>query len=275
MPDVTVTRTTNLRGRDLQTAVQSMVTELAGQSPYSAVNMTQRWEGGSRIILEAGGHMNGAVDIQDGSPSRVTAQINLLSGMARMYRDRVIRDINAIADRRLGGTPTATAAPPAQPTTATPTATAPPTTPRRQVDPEEAGAITGGVFDSLNALARGFLENLDTEREPSVLDRYQLPELPPDPGTATATATPAATVTPDEILIYGPPAPEPSAAVAPAAPASTYDYEWEKTSGGAYYEPPTQQQQQQAFPWGWALAGAGALVGTIALVAVVSRGRGD
>lgn len=281
MSDVTVTRTTNLRGSALQNAVAAMINELSGQSPYSTVRMTQRWDGPARIILEAGNHMRGYVDIQDGSPSRVTANIDLLSGMARMYRDRVIRDINAIADSRLGGAPAAaaTAAPSAAPAPASAPVTAAPAPtaePRREYDPERAGAITTGIFGSLAALARGVTEGLRTDDARStVLEQYALPELPAAPWERQpSAATTQAPVAPPVVTQPAPASPEYAVSTTPTVDASYYDYGKPQPA----YVPSNPAPQAPApppatFPWGWVVAGVAAAVGVTAVAVVATRGQ--
>jgi len=275
MPDVTVTRTTNMRGRDLQNAVSAMISELSGQSPYSSVRMTQRWEGGARIILDAPGHMSGAVDIQDGSPSRVTVQLNLLSGMARMMRDRAIRDINALADSRLGGTPAASA-PAAAPAASVPAAE--PERPRREFDPDRAAAATTGIFGTLSALARGVTQGLRTgDARSGVLDQYALPDLPAAPWERAETPAAPPIVAPG----YGPATPsysvsapasvekpteaEVSTMMPPAAPASAL--------APPSPPPPRRAPAPEPFPWGWALAGATALAGVTVVAVLATRGQ--
>ena len=103
MPDISLSRQTQLRGRPLQDAVSSMIHDLSGQSPYNMVEFGWRWINGAQIGLDAPGHMSGTVDIRDGSPSTVSVQMDLLSALARGQRARVIRDMNAQADRFLTG----------------------------------------------------------------------------------------------------------------------------------------------------------------------------
>lgn len=114
MPDISLTRQTQLRGRPLQDAVASMVHDLSGQSPYNMVEFGWRWTNGAQIALDAPGHMRGTISIRDGSPSTVSIQMDLLSSLARGQRSRVIQDMNAQADRFLAGLA------PAQPTTEPP-----------------------------------------------------------------------------------------------------------------------------------------------------------
>jgi len=113
MPDISLTRNTELRGRALQDAVASMIQDLSGQSPYNMVDFGWRWVNGAQIALDAPRHMSGTVAIRDGNPSTVSVQMNLISGLAQGQRSRVIRDMNAQADRFLAGTA------PSQPSTST------------------------------------------------------------------------------------------------------------------------------------------------------------
>jgi hypothetical protein len=110
MPDISLTRNTQLRGSELQTTVRDMIHDLSGRSPYNVVRLSQSWASPTQITLSASPHMSGTVTLRDGNPSTVTVQMDLLSSLAQGQRSRVIQDMNAIADRYLGGTATATAA---------------------------------------------------------------------------------------------------------------------------------------------------------------------
>jgi len=131
MPNVTMSRQTTLRGRPLQDAVGAMVSELGRQSPYSMIGVSSRWEDGARLFISAGNHMSGIIEIRDGSPSNVTAQVNLLSTLAQGQRARVESDMARLADRYLAAS---TASAPSAPQSAPRAPSAPRSAPRASVE---------------------------------------------------------------------------------------------------------------------------------------------
>lgn len=154
MPDISLTRNTQLRGRELQDAVSSMIHDLSGRSPYNVVGLSQSWSGGSQINLSASPHMSGTVTLRDGSPSTVTVQMTLISSTAQGMRSRVTQDMNSIADQYLSGSGAAT--------TAAAAAAAEETRPRREFDWNLFGSIfaniTTGVAGSLDAMTEAFAQ---------------------------------------------------------------------------------------------------------------------
>lgn len=119
MSIIQITRQTSLSGRPLQNAVNAMIQQMRGMSPYSMLNVQSSWENGSRLTIRAGSHMTGAVDLRSGPPSTVTAQINLLSSLAEGQRSRVESDMLRLANQHL---PLPAGASPDSPTTAPPPA---------------------------------------------------------------------------------------------------------------------------------------------------------
>lgn len=172
MSTVTMSRQTSLSGRDLQNAVQAMVGQMAGMNPYRMLGVDRNWEGGSRLVLRAGNHMTGAITLQSGNPSTVTAQINLLSGLAQGQRSRVEQDMAALAAQHLGGAaaaqaPAATATGQQlqfrpNPYTTTPSTTTPSTTPSTTPPAPERRPFNWGGFGTVFAgLFSGVSEGLD------------------------------------------------------------------------------------------------------------------
>jgi len=101
MPDIQMTRQTNLRGTALQNAVTTMVQNMSRRSPFNMVTLQSRWESATRMTLSASPHVSGTIDIRDGSPSTVTANVDLLSSTARMYRGTVESAMVEESDRAL------------------------------------------------------------------------------------------------------------------------------------------------------------------------------
>ena len=126
MSIIQITRQTSLSGRPLQNAVNAMIQQMRGMSPYSMLNVQSSWESGSRLTLRAGSHMTGAVDIRSGPPSTVTAQINLLSSLAEGQRSRVQSDMLRLANQHLplpaGASPDYPTTPPPAPPAGSPEA---------------------------------------------------------------------------------------------------------------------------------------------------------
>jgi hypothetical protein len=106
MPDITMTRQSALRGQALQTAIGAMMTAVGRRAPFNTpgVRITSQWEGGTRLTFSGNyGTINlatGAIDIRDGSPSTITAQVNLYSA-ARDRRADVERAMVEESDRHL------------------------------------------------------------------------------------------------------------------------------------------------------------------------------
>jgi hypothetical protein len=120
MSVIQISQQTTLTGRELQNAINAMVRQMSGMSPYSMLSLRSEWPSGSRLTLSAGNHMTGAIDLTFGNPSTVTAQINLLSSLAEGQRARVERDMIALANQHLprpagASSATPTFAPPAAP----------------------------------------------------------------------------------------------------------------------------------------------------------------
>lgn len=105
MPDITMTRQTNLRGTALQNAVNTMVSNMGRRSPFNIVPLQTRWESATRMVLSGSAlgqqQVSGAIDIRDGSPSTVTAQINLLTSTSRGYASQVETAMVEESDRAL------------------------------------------------------------------------------------------------------------------------------------------------------------------------------
>lgn len=105
MPDITMTRQTNLRGTALQNAVNTMVSNMGRRSPFNIVPLQTRWESATRLVLSGSAlgqqQVSGAIDIRDGSPSTVTAQINLLTSTSRGYASQVETAMVEESDRAL------------------------------------------------------------------------------------------------------------------------------------------------------------------------------
>lgn len=266
MPDITLTRRTSLRGRELQNAVTAAIQEVSGQSPYNTVGLTSRWESGTRMVLSAPGHMSGSVDIQDGNPSTVTVQVNLLSGMARMVRNSAIRDITAAANRHIpeaGAAPAQPSAPTSTPAQPTPAAPAPTTTrPRRQFDwglfTDIFSGIAGGAASSLTAYneAVGYTASEQAviiaadEATAAGKGPAQQPGVQVGPGFELG---PGKAVGPDE----PPPGTTVATTTAPGAP------------------PPTLVRPSTGFPtWGWWAIGI-AGVGILGVIILATRKSGD
>jgi hypothetical protein len=274
MTTVNITRTTNLRGRQLQDAVSGMIQELSGRSPYSLVRLSWRWVTGSEIELSAGNHMRGSVTIQDGSPSRVNAQIELLSGLAQGQRSNVIRDLNALADQRLGGAPSATGAPTAPAADQEPYAS-PQERQRREFDPDRAAAVTTGIFTGLTALARGITQGVESVRE-----ARQGAQTQPEPGGFFDQAAPALTQAGQQATAP-PPKPgvieavtsfitgKPSAAQQPqSGPGFTLGPGYSVGPQEPVDVTPAAPPPARQTPWGWIALGVGAAAA--ATVAVVT-----
>lgn len=258
MPDITLTRQTALRGRELQNAVTATVQELAGRSPYSLINLTGRWESGTRMVLSAPNHMSGAADIREGDPSTVTLQLNLLSSLARNARNSAIRDITAAANRHI---PEVGAAP-AQPTAPTPTAPgapapttpAPTTRPRRQFDwglfTDIFSGIAGGAASSLTAYNEAV--GYTASEEAVIVAAEEATAAGKGPGVQTGPGFelgPGKPVGPDE----PPPGPTTAPTTAPGAPS------------------PTLARPSAGFPtWGWWAIGI-AGVGILGVVVLATR----
>ena len=106
MPDITMTRQSALRGQALQTAINSMMTAVGRRAPFNTpgVRITSQWESGTRLTFSgAYGTMSlatGAIDIRDGNPSTITAQVNLYSA-ARNQRAEVERAMVEESERNL------------------------------------------------------------------------------------------------------------------------------------------------------------------------------
>lgn len=229
MSTVTVNRTTALRGRQLQDAVAAMVQELSSQSPYSMFRPTYQWTTGARLVLAAGEVMAGSVTLQDGSPSRVIAEITL-SGVAAGQGPRVVQDINAIADRRLGSqgaAAPATTTPPRQesaPRDSAPSAT----TSRQRVSAEEAISVTTGILDAIRRAADTVGAALTPERTTTRTSTGRTTSAPPpDPSKPRPTAEQLSTIAPNTPI-------------------------------------------QSPIPWGWIIGGGVALTAVVVTVAVVA-----
>ena len=153
MSIVQISRQTSLTGRPLQEAINDMIQQMQGMSPYSMLDVRSEWPSSSRLTLRAGNHMTGSVDLTFGPPSTVTAQINLLSATAQGQRSRVEQDMLALANRHLplpsgASSSTPTHAPPASPA-GTPEAQQyqqQPQQPRRQFNWDTFGTILTGLF---------------------------------------------------------------------------------------------------------------------------------
>jgi len=105
MPDITMTRQSALCGQALQNAINSMVTAMGRRQLFSMAPIQPRWESGTRLTFTASAmgqqQANGAIDIRDGNPSTVTAQVNLLTSLSRGYRADVERAMVEESDRYL------------------------------------------------------------------------------------------------------------------------------------------------------------------------------
>lgn len=120
MPDITMTRQTSLRGTQLQAAVNAMVAAMGRRQPFNMAPIQPRWESGTRLTFTASAmgqqQANGAIDIRDGNPSTVTAQVNLLTSLSRGYRSQVEQAMVEESERNMpvvgGSAATQTSTPP-------------------------------------------------------------------------------------------------------------------------------------------------------------------
>jgi len=105
MPDITMTRQTNLRGTALQNAVNTMMAAVGRRRPFSMTQIASRWESGSRLTFVSTAlgqtQATGAIDIRDGSPSTVVASVDLLTATSRNARGDVERAMVEESDRAL------------------------------------------------------------------------------------------------------------------------------------------------------------------------------
>lgn len=105
MPDITMTRQTNLRGQALHSAIDTMAQNLSRRSPFDRGQLSTRWESATRMTFTGTAYgqtqANGSVDIRDGSPSTVTVQINLLTPTARLLRSTFESAMVEESDRAL------------------------------------------------------------------------------------------------------------------------------------------------------------------------------
>jgi len=124
MPDITMTRQTSLRGTALQNAINAMVSSMSRRSPFNLVPLQSRWESATRLTLSASPHVSGAIDIRDGNPSTVTAQVNLLSSTARTFRGQIESAMVEESQRNMPIVGAATAVQPSSTTAAQPSTTA-------------------------------------------------------------------------------------------------------------------------------------------------------
>lgn len=146
MSVIQISQQTTLTGRQLQDAINAIIHQMRGMSPYTAVNLQSSWESGTRLTLRGGTHMTGAIDLIMGPPSTVTVQINLLSSLARRAQGDIERDMIALSNQHL----TRVGAPDEQPTYQPPASPAAqePSRPRPQVDWNIVGTVLTGLFGS-------------------------------------------------------------------------------------------------------------------------------
>ena len=233
MSTITMSRQTSLSGAALQNAVDAMVRQMVGRSPYSLLSPRLSWDSGrTRLTLQAGNHMTGVIALQSGNPSTVTAQINLLSGIAESYRSRVESDMQSLASQYLAGT--AAAAPAAAAPGVIPTTT----TPRRTFDWSTFGTVLSGVF---TGAAQG-------------LESYNQQVQQDAAASAVAIAQQEASAVTGKQIDTGPVSPED-------------ETPWEAFTELITGEPETEEapaegaavvQQPAGFPtWGWVAIGVG------------------
>jgi hypothetical protein len=137
-----------------------MMQAVANDRTYRNFGVTTAWASGSRMTIRDrdNQHLSGVIDIQDGSPSTVTAQINLLSPVARLARGTVERDMLRYASQHIpnadAGAAAPTHMPPAAPTgtpeaAAQQPATQTPAQPERERRPfnwDVFGQVITGLF---------------------------------------------------------------------------------------------------------------------------------
>lgn len=240
-----------------------MVRQMQGMSPYSMLNPQASWDSsGTRLTLTAGSHMTGVIAIQSGNPSTVTAQINLLSGLAQAQRSRVERDMAALAAQHLGGT---AAAVPAAATSggATPTPSTPSTSSRRPFDWGAFGGAVTGLFGGFASGMESYYGN-QAGAEAVAAAQEEAGKHGADAGTAAGKELYTGPIAPEDDtpwqtiteLFTG--EPEPAPAAAPGAPETT--------------TPPA----QAGFPtWGWVAIGVGGIAVLGLLIWAVSGGGDD
>jgi hypothetical protein len=106
MPDITMTRQSALRGQALQTAINTMMTAVGRRAPFNTpgVRIATQWESAARMTFSGNyGTINlatGSIDVRDGNPSTITAQVNLYSA-ARNQQAAVERAMVEESDRYL------------------------------------------------------------------------------------------------------------------------------------------------------------------------------
>jgi hypothetical protein len=106
MPDIQMTRQTNLRGTALQNAVNAMLAAMGRRAPFNApgITITPRWESATRLTF-VGNHYSsqvatGSIVITDGRPSTVSAEVTLY-GLARLQQGAVESAMVEESDRAL------------------------------------------------------------------------------------------------------------------------------------------------------------------------------
>lgn len=150
MPDITMTRQTSLRGTALQNAVNAMVAAMGRRQPFNMAPIQPRWESGTRLTFTASAmgqqQANGSIDIRDGSPSTVTAQVNLLTSLSRGYRSQVEQAMVEESERNMPIVGATTTAQPSTTTRTTQTAQETTTRTRGDFDWNMFGNVLSNVF---------------------------------------------------------------------------------------------------------------------------------
>jgi hypothetical protein len=186
--------------------------------------------------------MTGAITLQSGNPSTVTAEINLLSTLAEAQRSRIESDMASLAAQHLGGAAAAAGAPATAPAPAAPT-----TSQRRPFDWSAFGGAMTGLF---SGFATGMESFSNQAGEEAVViaqeEAAKQGAAPAAPAVMPGKPVDAGPVSPEDEtpweqfteLITG--TPEPAEELTPGAPAVV---------------------TQAGFPtWGWVAIGAGGLV---------------
>lgn len=149
MSTITQTQTTTITGQPLRDRITQAAAEIARTAPYNMVGMTSSWASDTQLRIAAGGHMNGSVDIAEGSgQATITVVINLTSPLAEGQRPRVEADLRNTFSRYLAGGATA---PAGQPGGAPPSA-APPS------GRSDGWQAVPGILDSLTAMIPGVID---------------------------------------------------------------------------------------------------------------------
>lgn len=102
MTHIAQTIQTPLRGNELRSAIEAEVSAMLAQRPFNMVRSVASWASSTNYVITAGSYADGAITIQDGNPSTVSAVVNL-HGLAESFADDVRSALASTGSRLQAG----------------------------------------------------------------------------------------------------------------------------------------------------------------------------